>query len=110
MASSKNTVKLDTIKLDIIAVQVTKLTTTSKIPNISQLHTDRVELLTYIKPNIIFTDLNKHTHQHQHKKQMVRIHTVANLYISPQDAHYTTLDMEHSKLDNTSQILKIPYL
>ena len=85
---------------------MTKLTTTSKTPNIINYTLIRTD--TYIKHNITCTDLNIPTNINTHNAelQIGRIHTnkpkVSNLYIlDAASPHYTTFDNRYNKLHAT---------
>ena len=99
----------------IITAHKTKLTT-SKTPNYTPFRTDRVEksggaLLTYIKHNRAFTDLNEHINikTDNTKLQMIRIYTNKHKTSSCQPTRRSITSLcnirhIHNKLHTTTQI------
>ena len=97
---------------DIVTIQETKLTQkakTPKIPHYTTIRTDkraqaRRGLITLIKDDITFTNINKAINTHITELQLIKIHigktkhiTVANTYFPPRDMaspHYNTMDTD----------------
>ena len=96
---------------DIITIQETKLTQKAKTPKYTTIHTDREHkqggwLITLIKDDITFTNINIHNaiNTHNTELQLIKIHigktkdiTVANTYFPPRDStspHYNTVDTD----------------
>jgi hypothetical protein len=99
----------DDLNLDILVIQETKLKMTSKTPtllNYSPIRTDRTHrigggLMTYIKNDIIFTNLKipPNINTQATELQIVKIHLsnkkhlhIANIYIPPRDQNNPNID------------------